>query len=214
MEVIEIWGWIPAVLLAPTPLRLFPLLLSTWLPFLPLKCLKTWDIFIYSVMASLVAQRLKCLPRMRETWVRSLGWEDPLEKEMASHSSTLAWRIPWREEPGRLQSMGSQRVGHDWVTSLLLSLSSSSTSFGLRQMLIWTEAQLWKWKWSLSVMSNSLRPPWTVAYQASLATGFSRQEYWSTVVPTVKMKKETAPRKAVVTINNDTCKGPGMRPGT
>ena len=63
--------------------------------------------------ASLVAQRLKRLPGMQETWVRSLGQEDPLEKEMATHSSTLAWRIPWREESGRLQSMGSQRVGHD-----------------------------------------------------------------------------------------------------
>ena len=62
---------------------------------------------------TLVAQRLKCLPGMQETRVRSLGREDPLEKEMATHSSTLAWRIPWREEPGRLQSMGSQRVGHD-----------------------------------------------------------------------------------------------------
>ena len=60
-----------------------------------------------------MAQRLKPLPGIRETWVRSLGREDPLEKEMATHSSTLAWRIPWREEPGRLQSMGSQRVGHD-----------------------------------------------------------------------------------------------------
>ena len=63
--------------------------------------------------ASLVAQRLKRLPGMRETRVRSLGREDPLEKEMATHSSTLAWKIPWREEPGMLQSMGSQRVGHD-----------------------------------------------------------------------------------------------------
>ena len=63
--------------------------------------------------ASLVAQRLKHLPRMQETRVRSLSREDPLEKEMATHSSTLAWRIPWREEPGRLQSMGSQRVRHD-----------------------------------------------------------------------------------------------------
>ena len=62
---------------------------------------------------SLVAQRLKRLPGMRKTRVRSLGREDPLEKEMAAHSSTLAWRIPWREEPGRLQSMGSQRLGHD-----------------------------------------------------------------------------------------------------
>ena len=63
--------------------------------------------------ASLVAQRLKPLPAMRETWVLSLGWEDPLEKGMATHSSTLAWRIPWTEEPGGLQSTGSQRVGHD-----------------------------------------------------------------------------------------------------
>ena len=53
---------------------------------------------------------------MQETWVLSLGQEDPLEKGMAIHSSILSWRIPWAEEPGRLQSMGSQRVGHDWVT--------------------------------------------------------------------------------------------------
>ena len=64
--------------------------------------------------ASLVAQRLKHLPPMRETWVRSLGWEDPLEKEMAIHSSILAWRIPWMEKPSRLQSTELQRVGHDW----------------------------------------------------------------------------------------------------
>ena len=63
--------------------------------------------------ASLVAQRLKSLPAMRETWVQSLGQEDPLEKEMATHSSTLAWRIPWREEPGGLQSVGSLTVGRD-----------------------------------------------------------------------------------------------------
>ena len=60
-----------------------------------------------------MAQRLKRLPGMQETQVRSLGQEDPLGKEMATHSSTLAWRIPWREESGRLQSMGSQRVGQD-----------------------------------------------------------------------------------------------------
>ena len=63
--------------------------------------------------ASLVAQLVQNLPARRETWVRFLGWEDPLEKEMAIHSSTLAWKIPWTEELGRLQSMGSQRVGHD-----------------------------------------------------------------------------------------------------
>ena len=60
---------------------------------------------------------------MQETWVRSLGWEDLLEKEMAIHSSTIAWKIPWTEEPGRLQSMGSQRVGHNWATSLSLCLN-------------------------------------------------------------------------------------------
>ena len=64
-------------------------------------------------IASLVAQRLKHLPLMRETWVQSLGQEDPLEKEMATHPSILAWRIPWTEEPGGLQSTGSHRVGHD-----------------------------------------------------------------------------------------------------
>ena len=66
-----------------------------------------------SSWAFLVAQRLKPLPAMRETRVRFLGQEGPLEKEMATHSSILAWRIPWREEPGGQQSMGSQRVGHD-----------------------------------------------------------------------------------------------------
>ena len=64
-------------------------------------------------MTSLVAQTVKRLPTMRETRVQSLGWEDLLEKEMAIHSSILAWKIPWKEEPGGLQSMGLQRVGYD-----------------------------------------------------------------------------------------------------
>ena len=64
-------------------------------------------------LTSLVAQMVKRLPTMQETWVQSLGQEDPLEKETATHSSILAWRIRWTEEPGGLQSMGSQRVGHD-----------------------------------------------------------------------------------------------------
>ena len=77
-----------------------------------------YSVFRYMNMAylfwtSLVAQTVKCLSTMRETWVPSLGREDPLEKEMAIHSSTIAWKIPWTEEPGRLQSMGLQRVGHD-----------------------------------------------------------------------------------------------------
>ena len=66
-------------------------------------------------MASLVAQTVKTLPAMQETWVQSLGWGDPLEKEMETHSNILAWEIPWTEEPGWLQSMGSQRVGYDLV---------------------------------------------------------------------------------------------------
>ena len=75
-----------------------------------------------SRLASLVAQLVKNPPAMWETWVRSLGQEDPLEKEMATHSSTLAWKIPWTERPGRLQSMGLQRVGHYWTTSLFSDL--------------------------------------------------------------------------------------------
>ena len=65
------------------------------------------------VNTSLVAQMLKNLPMMQETWVRPLGQEDPLEKEMTTQSSTLAWEIPWTEEPGGLQSIGSQKVRHD-----------------------------------------------------------------------------------------------------
>ena len=72
------------------------------------------------VRASLVAQMVKHLPAIRETQVQSPGQGDPLEKEMATHSSTLAWKIPWTEEPGRLQPMGSQRVRHHWATSLSL----------------------------------------------------------------------------------------------
>ena len=74
--------------------------------------------FLFIARTSLVAQTVKRLPTMQKTRVRSLGWEGPLEKEMAIHSSTLAWKIPWMEERGRLESMGSQRVGHDWATSL------------------------------------------------------------------------------------------------
>ena len=71
--------------------------------------------------ASLVSQLVKNLPAMQETWAQSPDWEDPLEKEMATHSSTLAWRIPWTEEPDRLQSTGSKRVGHDCVTNFNFS---------------------------------------------------------------------------------------------
>ena len=77
---------------------------------------------VYLIEASLVAQSVKNPPMMQETWVRSLGWENPLEKQMARHASILAWEIPWTEEPGGLQSMRSQRVGHDWATSLYFFL--------------------------------------------------------------------------------------------
>ena len=72
-----------------------------------------WKTKMACVIASLLAQMVKHLPAMQKTRVQSLGWEDPLKKEMATRSSTLAWKIPWMEEPGRLQSMGLQRVGHD-----------------------------------------------------------------------------------------------------
>ena len=68
--------------------------------------------------ASLLAKMVKNLPAMQEAQIWSLGWEDPLEKGMATHSSILAWRIPWMEEPGGLQSTGSLRVGHDWLTNI------------------------------------------------------------------------------------------------
>ena len=69
--------------------------------------------YIHLYGASLLAQTAKNLPTMWETWVPLLGWEDPLEEEMATHSSILAWRVPWTEEPGGQQSMGSQKVRHD-----------------------------------------------------------------------------------------------------
>ena len=72
---------------------------------------------ILTSLASLVAQMVKNLPVMRDTKVLSLGLEDSLAKQMATHSSILAWRVPWTEESGKLQSIGSQRIGHDWVTN-------------------------------------------------------------------------------------------------
>ena len=80
--------------------------------------------------ASPVAQSVKNLPAVQETQVQSLGWGDPLEKEMATHSSNLAWKISWSEEPGGLQSMGLQRVGHDQVTDTYLLPLVFQISFG------------------------------------------------------------------------------------
>ena len=83
-----------------------------------LPALYDWNITLcsYILQASLAVQMVKNPPAMQETWVWSLGWEDPLEEGKATHSSVLAWRIPWTEEPDGLQSMGSQRVGHDQAT--------------------------------------------------------------------------------------------------
>ena len=98
----------------------------------------TRQVFIWlSKNISLVAQRLKHLPPTQETLVRSLGWEDPLEKEMATHSSILAWRIPWTEEPGRLQSTGSQ--SWTWLSdfTFFLSLSKNIIAYELLKTLPW-----------------------------------------------------------------------------
>ena len=117
-------------------------------------------------LTSLVAQMVKRLSTIRETWVPSLGQEDPLEKEMAILSSTIAWKIPWTEEPSRLQSMGLQRVGHDWVTSLLLSFTGltgliSLQSKGLSRVFSNTTVQKHQFYGSeLSSQSNSHIHTW------------------------------------------------------
>ena len=80
---------------------------------------------------SLLAQKVRHLPTMWETWVQSLGWEDLLEEGMATHSSILAWRISWTEEPDGLQSIGSQKLGHDWATSLSLSEHAKGNQISL-----------------------------------------------------------------------------------
>ena len=116
-------------------LRLYFHLLWIWFHFVVFRSWICWDFTLtwnmrYLLLKpsfircriSLVAQTVKRLPIVRETRVQSVGWEDLLEKEMAPHSSILAWKIPWMEEPGRLQSMVSQRVGHEWVTSVLVDV--------------------------------------------------------------------------------------------
>ena len=141
-----------------------------------------------------MVQLVKNLSAVRETWVWSLGREDPLEKEMATHSSTLAWRIPWREEPGGLQSMGSQRVGHDWATSLSLSVDCRNTCFGFwskdglkRIRDVWLEGiglsvnfRIWVWRQSKTNYSviNSL-----AALKCSLTS--VKCKYWAPLVSSV-----------------------------
>ena len=127
--------------------------------------LKSRDITLstkmHIVKASLVDQMVKNLPAMRETRVQSLGWEDPLKKEMATHSSILAWRIPWTKEPGRLQSKGSQRVRQDWATNTFTFIVfpvviCGCKSWTLKKVEHWrTDAfTLWCWRRFLSPLDN------------------------------------------------------------
>ena len=99
--------------------------------------------------ASLGAQRVKRLAAMQETGVRSLGREDPLEKEMATHSSTLAWKIPDQEEPGGLQSMGLQGLGHDWGTSLSFSFTFYTSRASSSHLILFSGTQ-----WEESCLSE------------------------------------------------------------
>ena len=151
---------------------------------------------------------VKRLPTLWETRLQSLGREDLLEKAMAPHSSTLAWKIPWMEEPGRLQSMGLQRVEHEWETSLSFTFTAAAASLQLcptlcdptdgsppgssvpgilqARTLEWVAiafSNAWDWKVKVKLLSRVrlFVTPWTAAYQARPPMGFSRQEYWSGV---------------------------------
>ena len=139
--------------------------------------------FLISILvtpASLVAQRLKHLPPMQETWVRSLGWEGPLEKAMAPHSSTLAWRIPWTEEPGRLQSTGLQRVRHDWAISPSLVVARIIQSFYLSQQV--SICLLCVGPWDSPVCGSNCSFPRTSVHQCGLL--FLLSPFPSALVPT------------------------------
>ena len=134
---IEIWQWLPGKMrkvlyffsCQKCPISFMKVYLSVIMfKFILNSRSWTYDTWIHTdgvssmannnlLWASLIAQLIKNLPSMQETWVPFLGWEDPLEKEMATHSSILAWKIPWTEEPGGLQSMGLQRVRRSWTSA-------------------------------------------------------------------------------------------------
>ena len=134
---IKVWRpllCLPSKWWSPPGLRAWHFSLSVFLParwsyLIQMSVKPTFICLALFSETSLVAQMVKHLSTMQETWVRYLGWEDPLEKEMATHSSTLAWKIPWREEPGRLQSMGSQRSD---MTERLHSLFFLFSAFSSR----------------------------------------------------------------------------------
>ena len=129
-------------------------------------------------------QRLKRLPAMRETWVWFLGWEDPLEQEMAIHSSTLAWKIPWME-PDRLQSMGSQRIGHNWATSLSLPDFSAVTD----TIRVHHSSRVW------TLAAKTLSSQWSKPQNSSkiLDAGRTHLLWWSTLsVECFSLNKSTS----------------------
>ena len=134
--------------------------------------------------ASLVAQLVKNLPVMQETWVRSLGREDPLEKEMATHSSILAWKILW-VKPGRLQSKGSQRVRHDWATS-----PASLVAQMIKNLPVMQETWIWSLGWDdtlkkgIATHSSILawRIPWTEGPGRLQSMGLQRAgHHWAVI---------------------------------
>ena len=109
-----------------------------------------------------MAQTVKRLPAVRETRVLSLGWEDPLEKEMATHSNTLVWKIPWTEEPGRLQFMGLQRVRHDWATSrsrLDLRCVMQILCCGARTLVVMHQLRCSTWRISVHLLGIESASP-------------------------------------------------------
>ena len=118
-----------------TMLTFVPNNLKEYFWWLPETKINLWDFFFFLTVAynyegaSLVAQTVKNPRAMQENWVPSLGWKATPEKGTAIHSSILAWRSPWTEEPDRIQSMGSQRVGHNWVTNTLFSLHGTMIRF-------------------------------------------------------------------------------------
>ena len=182
--------------------------------------------------ASLVAQMVKNPSAIQETWIWSLSWEDSLKKGQATHSSILVWRIPWRGESGRLQSMGHKRVRHDWANfsftvaaaaakllqscltlcDSIYSSSPGSTVLGILQArtLEWvaisfSNARKWKVK-SLSRV-RLFATPWTTAYQAPPSMGLFRQEYWSRLPLPSPFTLELLPKLKWGHFLNSICKG-------
>ena len=144
--------------------------------------LKIWGFGCRYHWVSLVAQVVKNPPARQETRVRSLGWEDTLEKGMANHSSILAWEIPWTEKPGGLQPMGLQRVGHDWVTNTLHTHFCKYPFFLVLVSNVschWKE--LLKKDFSLLKVNSFIHP----SLGNSVLLSHLRGQKWSLVVPSI-----------------------------